>query len=152
MSARSLICRTFQLSMEKMRISGKIATEVALQARKRLPIKLLGADGPQVVLPSAQPSTERDQGKRAPPRVRKPSPSRRTTNTPKGVCSCSFAEHRRTMFVNVRLFAEIVRSDPVENLGASYPDPATGSGRDPSYNHSCRADKAPEPDRAYAAV
>jgi hypothetical protein len=27
----------------------------------------------------------------------------RTTNTPKGVCSCSFAEHRRTMFVNVRV-------------------------------------------------
>jgi hypothetical protein len=26
----------------------------------------------------------------------------RTTNTPKGVCSCSFAEHRRTMFANVR--------------------------------------------------
>src|SRR5882757_4596441 len=58
--------------MEKMRISGKIATEVALQARKRRPIKLLGADG---ALPSAQPSTEHDQGNRAPPRVRKPSPS-----------------------------------------------------------------------------
>jgi hypothetical protein len=27
----------------------------------------------------------------------------RTTNTPKGVCSCSFAEHCRTMFANVRV-------------------------------------------------
>jgi hypothetical protein len=60
--------------MEKSRISGKIATGVALEAQKRRPIKLLGADGAQAVEPSAEPSTEHDQGNRAPPRVRKPSP------------------------------------------------------------------------------
>jgi hypothetical protein len=108
--------------MEKMRISGKIATEVALQARKRRPIKLLGADG---VLPSAQPFTEHDQGNRAPPRVRKPSPSNDQCVAP----SLDLESHRQCLrqafgntlsdeFVEVMLgkLVEALRPGPFDHL------------------------------------
>jgi hypothetical protein len=58
--------------MEKIRISGKFADDVARQALKRRPIKLLGADGIERPI---EPSTEHDQGNRTPPRVRKPNPN-----------------------------------------------------------------------------
>lgn len=49
----------------------------------------------------------------------------RTTNTPKGVCSCSFAEHRRTMFVNVRVRLEMfgwnMQVDDKPTLGSTRP-------------------------------
>jgi hypothetical protein len=111
--------------MEKMRISGKIATEVALQARKRRPIKLLGADGAQAVLPSDQPSTEHDQGNRAPPRVRKPSPSNDQCVAP----SLDLENHRQGLreafgntlsdeFVEVMLgkLVEALRPGPFDHL------------------------------------
>src|ERR1700752_4945338 len=58
----------------KPRISGKVATYVAMEAKKRSPIRLMAPggtpDAPGVPVPAQKP----DDGRKVPPRVRKPSP------------------------------------------------------------------------------
>jgi hypothetical protein len=60
--------------MVKSRISGKTATYVALEALKRRPIRLLAPDGAQEPPGALVPSGGPDKERKAPPRVRKPSP------------------------------------------------------------------------------
>jgi hypothetical protein len=57
----------------KTRISGKEATQVALDATKRGPIRLVAGDEVQK-LSALVPSGEPEKDRKAPPRVRKPSP------------------------------------------------------------------------------
>jgi hypothetical protein len=60
--------------MVKSRISGKTATYVALEALKRHPIRLLAPDEAQEPPVALVPSGGPDKERKAPPRVRKPSP------------------------------------------------------------------------------
>jgi stress-induced morphogen len=60
--------------MVKSRISGKTATYVALEALKRRPIRLLAPDEAQEPPVALVPSGGPDKERKAPPRLRKPSP------------------------------------------------------------------------------
>ena len=81
----------------KPRISGKQAAYVAQEALKRRPIQLQAPDGAQEPAVALVPSGELDQKRKAPPRVRKPSPLNDQCLAP----SPDLESHRERLMVGI---------------------------------------------------
>jgi stress-induced morphogen len=104
--------------MVKSRISGKTATDVALEALKRRPIRLLAPDEAQEPPGTLVPSGGADKERKAPPRVRKPSPLHDQCLAP----TPDLDNHRKRLreaFGNTMSdeFVEVILGKVVEALG-----------------------------------